>query len=147
MVIRDLRSSAEKHQNSRRLCDITATWHQPEEGRRSLTRPTLSQLHSRWCSPLPSFWWRRSWRRCQWTGSLSRRWKPTYGRHRQHPVTSVSASDSHSSPANHVRRQRRVQDMDDFNIPAFQQQTSQEIMFKWLCNRLITLNLLLLLFL
>lgn len=70
--------------------------HQPVKGRRSQPHPRLSHFHLHWCSPRPSFWWRRSSLLCLWTGSLSRKWTPTCKRHRQHHVRSISTS--HHTP-------------------------------------------------
>lgn len=73
----------------------------PAAGRRSRPRPTPSRLRSHWCSPLPSFCWRRSSPQCPRTGSLSRRWTPTCVRHRKHPVRPISTSEPPSTPADH----------------------------------------------
>lgn len=65
---------------------FSQTSHQPVKERRSRPRPRLSRFHSRWCSPLLSFYWRRSWLLCLWTGNLSRRWTPICKRYREHPI-------------------------------------------------------------
>lgn len=85
---------------------LQPTSHWPEEGRHSRPHPRLSRSHSRWCSPRLSFWWRRSWLPCLWTGTLSHRWKPTCARNRENPLSAVSISDLQSTAAQPPDRRR-----------------------------------------
>lgn len=71
--------------------------HQPAMERHNPPHPRPSQFHSRWCSLPLSFCWRLSSPPCLWTGILSRRWTPTWGR----KWTIESKCHSHPSPTIH----------------------------------------------
>lgn len=121
---------------------LQPTNHRPAKGRRSRPRPRLARFRSRWCSPLPSFYWRRSSLLCPWTGSPSRRWTPTCKRHGEHPVRPASTPQSHWGPANHPTNpagKGMFSDDDDVILlsnPACRRHTSQGHAWKrpWLCN-------------